>query len=43
MIDDPITKRKIEDLKVKTENDPDEPEFDGEKVQLNVDQKLYGE
>ena len=43
MLDFFITERKIEDRHVKTGNDPDEPEYDGENVQLNVDQQSYGE
>ena len=32
----------IQDQHVKSENDPDESEFDGDNIQLNVDQKSYG-
>ena len=38
-----MTKRKIEDCQVKTDNDPDEIEYDGYNVQLNIDQQSYGE
>ena len=43
MLDDSITERKIKDQHVQTDNHPDEPEFDGDNVQLNVDQQSYGE
>ena len=43
MFDDSITKRKINDRHDETNKDPDEFEFDGENVQFNVDQQLYGE
>ena len=43
MLDDSITERKIEDQHAKTDNDPDEPEFDDDNVQLNVNQHSYGE
>ena len=43
MLDDHITERTIEDRLVKTDKDPDEPEFDSENVKLNVDQQSYGE
>ena len=33
----------IKDRNVKTDNDPDQPEFDGENLQINVYQKPYGE
>ena len=39
MLDDSITDRKIEDRHIKTDNDPDEPEFDGDNVQLNVEKQ----
>ena len=42
MLDDSIAERKIEDRHDKTCK-PDEPEFDGDNVQLNVDQQSYGE
>ena len=41
MLIDSITERKVEDRYVKTDNDPDEPEFDGSKVQLSVEQQSY--
>ena len=43
MLDNSITERNIERRKVKTNNDPDEPEFDCDGVQLNVDKQSYGE
>ena len=43
IFDDSITERKVEGQHVKTENDPDEPEFDGENVRLNNGQHSYGE
>ena len=43
MLDDSITEHIIEDRNVKTDNCPDEPEYDGDIVQLNVEQELYGE
>ena len=43
MLDDSITERKIEDRHDKTTKKPDEPELDGDNVQLNVDQQSYGE
>ena len=43
VFDDFITKRKIEDRYTKTECDSDDPEFDGENMQLNIDQQSYGE
>ena len=42
MLDDSIAEHKIKDRHVKTDKDPDEPEFDGGNVKLNVDQQLYG-
>ena len=39
MLDDSITERKIEDRHDKTYKEPDEPELDGDNVQLNVDQQ----
>ena len=36
MLDDSITKRKIESRHVKMENDPEEHELDGDNVQLIV-------
>ena len=43
MLDDSITKHKIEGQHVWTDNEPDEPEFDCDDVQLDVDQQWYGE
>ena len=43
MLDDSITERKIEDRHDRTDKEPDEPEFNGDTVQLNVDQQSYGE
>ena len=43
MLDDYITEHKIEDRYVKTDKDPDEHDFDGSNVQLNVEQQSYGE
>ena len=43
MLDDSSTERNIEYQHVRTDNDPDEPEFDGGNVQLNVDQQSYEE
>ena len=43
MLDDSITERRIEDRHVRTDNDPDEPEYDGDIIQLNVDQLSYRE
>ena len=37
MLDDSVTERKIEDRHDNTDKDPDELEFDGDNVQLNVD------
>ena len=37
MLDDSITERKIEERHAKTDNNPDEPEFNDENVQLNVE------
>ena len=37
VLEDSITERKIEGRLVKTENDPDKPEYDGANEQLNVD------
>ena len=39
MFEDSITERKIEDHHEKTNKDPDEPEYDNDNVQLNVDQQ----
>ena len=39
MLDDSIIDRKIEDRHVKTNHDLDELEFEGDNVQLNVDQE----
>ena len=39
----PSQNEKIEDLHAKTDKDPDESEFYCDSVQLNVDQKSYGE
>ena len=43
MLDYSITERKIEDRRDRTNREPDEPEFDGENVELNVNQQSYGE
>ena len=43
MLDYSIIERKIEDRNDKTDKDPYESEFDGDNVQLNVDQQSYGE
>ena len=43
MLDDSITELLVEDRNVKTDNDPDKPEYDSENVQLNVNQQSYGE
>ena len=43
MLDDSITERKIEGRHNKPDREPYEPEFDGDNVQLNVDQQSYGE
>ena len=43
MLDDSITERRIEDRNAKSDKDPDEPEFDGENIQLNVDLQSCGE
>ena len=43
MLDDSLTERRIEDRHVKTDSDQGEPEFDGDNVQLNVDQHTFGE
>ena len=46
MLDDSITGRKIEDRheKMNKESDvPEEPEYNGDSVQINVDQQSYGE
>ena len=45
-LDGSITKRKIEDRHEKTikeTDEPEEPEYDGDNVQMNVDQYSYGE
>ena len=43
MLENSITERKIEDRHEKTDKDQDDPEYDGDNVQLNVDQQSYGE
>ena len=43
MLDDSIAECKIEDRNDKTCKEPDEPELDGDIVQLNVDQQSFGE
>ena len=43
ILDDSITERKIEDRHDKIDKDPDEPEFDVDNLQLNVDQLSYRE
>ena len=49
ILDDSITERKIEERLEKMNKEPDEPdepdvpEYDGDNVQMNVDQQLYGE
>ena len=43
MIDDTITEHRIEDLNVKKDRDPDEPEYDGVNIKLNIDKKSYRE
>ena len=43
MLDDSTIKRKIEYRYVKTKNDPDEPEWGGDNIQLNFDQLSYRE
>ena len=43
MLVDYITERNIEDWHDKTSIEPDEPELDGDNVQLNVDQQSCGE
>ena len=43
MLDDSIIERKMEDYHFKTHNELEEPEHDGDNVQLNVDQQSYGE
>ena len=43
MLDHSITESQIEDRQDETDREPDEPEFDGGNVQLNVDQQSYGE
>ena len=41
MHDDSITERKVETRQEKTGKDPDETEFHGDNVQLNVNQQTY--
>ena len=46
MLSDSITKRKIEDRHEKMYKEPDEPEepeYDGDNVQMNADHHTYGE
>ena len=43
MLDVSITKRKIGERHDKTEKDSDEPELDGDNVQLSIDQQPYGQ
>ena len=43
MLDDSSIKLKIEDRYVKMEKDPDEPECDGDNIQLHADQLSYRE
>ena len=43
MLDYSNTERKIKDRHDKTDKESDEPEFDGDNVQLNVDQRQCGE
>ena len=43
MLDHSITERKIEDRHFKTDNDPDDPEFNNDCAQITVDQLSYGE
>ena len=37
-LDDSIIERKIEDRHYKSDRDPNEPELDGDRVRLNVDE-----
>ena len=41
MLDDSITERKIKYPNVRTDNDPDEAEYDDDNIQLNIDQQSY--
>ena len=43
MVDDSIAGPKIEEWYVRTDNDTNKPELDGDNEQLNVDQQSYGE
>ena len=43
MLGNSITERKIKDRHEKTYKKPDEPGFDSDKIQLNIDQRSYGE
>ena len=43
LLDDSFAECKIEDRHEKMNKKPDEPEFDGDNVQMNVDEQSYGE